>query len=73
MEHYNIYGELCQGYYCSNCGKSASMMGHRNEGGSVNSFGRFICKPNPEKVRLLGLANPAPPAKPHFIKRPNAD
>lgn len=31
MEHLNEHGKLCQGYFCSKCGKSCSMMGHNNK------------------------------------------
>ncbi|MCA1800100.1 MAG: hypothetical protein LC650_02255 [Actinobacteria bacterium] len=49
MEHYRPNGKLRQGYFCVNCGQSASMMGHKD------------CSPNPELVRRLVLANQPKP------------
>lgn len=48
-EHLNEKGELCQGYYCSYCGGSCGMYGHRDR----------ACKPNPELIKKLNGINEA--------------
>jgi hypothetical protein len=60
MEHYRPDGSLGQGYFCSTCGRQVAMYGCGSDPD---------CKPNPELVERLRLANPAPPRKPRFKLR----
>ena len=60
MEHYRPNGGLSQGYFCSRCGAAGMNMygtGH----------GEGKCEPNPELVKQLQAANPAPGVKPKFV------
>ena len=49
MEHLNERGELCQGYYCPNCGGGCGMYGHLNQD----------CIAQPAKVKKMNDINRA--------------